>query len=246
MRQIIIKPPSNIKVGLKESKSSHKEQNTFQGQWPALPISLPKGSLAVYYSDLSQAGTRTSFQYLSPSPDCPSGCFRTHCYAAAWAIWSGNRSVCKGTTLSGPKRGRMRRRCCFSPGLFPLPGSQHKELSWHKVGRSWHYLRYLQHRWPEIGRATPAQLSHCKLNSPTVATKATSLWSHLNRRVLKKTAIAQCPNFSRASSEVFVLWSPMEVTLLKEKFCLHHQSKYSIHEHTLKISDLCVKAIRER
>lgn len=35
-RQIIIKPPSNIQVGLRESKSSHKEQNPSQEQYPAL------------------------------------------------------------------------------------------------------------------------------------------------------------------------------------------------------------------
>lgn len=91
------------------------------------------------------------------------------------------------------------------------------------MGSRWHYLRYLQHRWPEIGGGTGAQLSYCKLNSPTVARKATSLWSHPNRRVLKKTAIALCPILSRVSSKVFGLWPSMEVTLLKEKFCLLHQ-----------------------
>ena len=39
---------------------------------------------------------------------------------------------------------------------------------------------------------------------------------------------------------------PWEVTWLREKFCLHHQNSYSMYEHTLKISDLCIKAIRER
>lgn len=41
MRQVIIKPLRNIQGGLRQSKSSHKEQTTSLEQYPALGTSLP-------------------------------------------------------------------------------------------------------------------------------------------------------------------------------------------------------------
>lgn len=50
LRQAVIKPPRNIQVGVGQSKSGHKGQNTSQERCPALTASLPLG-LAQQLSD---------------------------------------------------------------------------------------------------------------------------------------------------------------------------------------------------
>lgn len=171
MRQVIINLPVIFRLDLRKQEQPQRTKPILRAIFSSYHIflwDLSKSSLAIYCSDLKSQNHKNLFSVSLPIPRLPSWLLQKTLLQSTMGNLIWNTSGCKETILSGQKRGEEKQRSRFSAGSFPSAVSKHKELGRHKAGNSWHYIRYLLHRWPKIGTAIPVQLSYCKLNSQTV------------------------------------------------------------------------------